>query len=46
VNGRSEVTPEEAVKMDTFYIENWSLTLDMFVLLKTVGVLLKRKGAV
>ncbi len=45
INGRSEVTPEEALQLDQFYIENWSLTLDLYILLKTFGVVLKRQGA-
>lgn len=45
IQGRSGVAPEEAVRMDLFYIENWSLALDLFVLLKTIGVVLSRKGA-
>jgi exopolysaccharide biosynthesis polyprenyl glycosylphosphotransferase len=45
INGRSGVEPKDALKMDLFYIENWSLTLDLYVLLKTVGVVLRRKGA-
>jgi exopolysaccharide biosynthesis polyprenyl glycosylphosphotransferase len=45
INGRSQVTPEEALHLDQFYIENWSLTLDLYILLKTVGVVLKRQGA-
>jgi exopolysaccharide biosynthesis polyprenyl glycosylphosphotransferase len=45
VNGRSDVGPEQAVQMDLFYIENWSLGLDLYVLLKTVGALLNRRGA-
>ena len=45
VQGRSNVGPEEAVQMDTFYIENWSLSLDMFILLKTAKALVTRKGA-
>ena len=45
VQGRSNVGPEEAVRMDAFYIENWSLSLDMFILLKTAKVLLTRRGA-
>lgn len=45
INGRSDVGMEEAVRMDAFYIENWSLTLDLYILLKTVGVLLRRRGA-
>ncbi|MGH2791648.1 MAG: sugar transferase [Actinomycetota bacterium] len=45
VNGRSDLSPEKAVRLDLFYIENWSLSLDLFVVLKTVGVLLARRGA-
>jgi exopolysaccharide biosynthesis polyprenyl glycosylphosphotransferase len=45
VSGRSEVDSEEALKMDLFYIENWSLSLDVYVLLKTVGAVLARRGA-
>jgi exopolysaccharide biosynthesis polyprenyl glycosylphosphotransferase len=45
INGRSEVSVEEALKMDLFYIENWSLTLDLYVLLKTIGVVVARRGA-
>jgi exopolysaccharide biosynthesis polyprenyl glycosylphosphotransferase len=46
IQGRSDVSPEEAVRMDVFYIENWSLSLDLYVLLRTVGVVLARSGAV
>ena len=45
INGRSEVSPEESVRLDLFYIDNWSLTLDLYVLLKTVGTILARRGA-
>ena len=31
--------------MDHFYIENWSPTLDIYILLKTFGALFSRKGA-
>lgn len=36
VNGRSSVDPTEALEMDLFYIENWSLTLDLYIVLKTI----------
>jgi exopolysaccharide biosynthesis polyprenyl glycosylphosphotransferase len=45
ISGRSEVSVEEALRMDLFYIENWSLTFDMYVLLKTAGAVVSRKGA-
>jgi lipopolysaccharide/colanic/teichoic acid biosynthesis glycosyltransferase len=45
INGRSAVTPEEALRLDLFYIENWSLTLDLYILFKTVGAVVGGKGA-
>ena len=46
VSGRSEITDfEEVVKLDTEYINNWSLGLDIRILFKTVGAVLKHKGA-
>jgi exopolysaccharide biosynthesis polyprenyl glycosylphosphotransferase len=45
INGRSDVELEQAVRLDLFYIDNWSLSLDLYILLKTVGVILLGKGA-
>jgi exopolysaccharide biosynthesis polyprenyl glycosylphosphotransferase len=45
INGRSDVPYEQALKMDLFYIENWSLSLDLYIILKTVGVLIAGRGA-
>jgi exopolysaccharide biosynthesis polyprenyl glycosylphosphotransferase len=45
INGRSDVGPEEAVRLDAFYIENWSLAFDLYIILKTFGTVIKRKGA-
>lgn len=46
VNGRSRIDNfEEIVELDVEYIDNWSLTLDVKILFKTVGILLNRKGA-
>ena len=45
INGRSLATPEEALRLDLFYIENWSLALDLYVVLKTFGAVLGRQGA-
>jgi len=45
INGRSEVEVERALQMDLFYIENWSLSLDLYILLKTFGILIASRGA-
>lgn len=45
-SGRSEITDfEEVVRLDTEYITNWSLGLDLKILFKTIGVLFTHKGA-
>ena len=46
VSGRSEITDfEEVVKLDTEYINNWSLGLDCRILLKTIKAVVKKDGA-
>ncbi|HEX2064828.1 MAG TPA: sugar transferase [Acidimicrobiales bacterium] len=45
VNGRSDIDPEQAVHLDLYYIENWSLSLDLYIVLKTIHTLVARKGA-
>ena len=46
VSGRSEITDfEEVVRLDTQYINNWSLGLDLRILLKTVRAVFRRRGA-
>jgi exopolysaccharide biosynthesis polyprenyl glycosylphosphotransferase len=45
INGRSSVTAEEAVNFDIFYIENWSLALDLYILFKSVGAVVSKRGA-
>ncbi len=47
VSGRSDITDfEEVVKLDTEYIENWNLGLDIKILFMTVLQVLKNDGAV
>jgi len=45
VNGRSSLTWEEALRFDLFYVENWTPVMDLAILLKTVGVVLRREGS-
>lgn len=45
ISGRSETSYEERIYYDTYYIQNWSVWLDIWILIKTVGVVLIGKGA-
>jgi exopolysaccharide biosynthesis polyprenyl glycosylphosphotransferase len=45
VSGRSNLSWEESVKLDLYYVENWSIMSDFVVLLKTVRAVFKHDGA-
>jgi exopolysaccharide biosynthesis polyprenyl glycosylphosphotransferase len=45
ISGRNEVSFQEWMKLDLTYIDNWSLLLDLKILLKTVPVVLLGRGA-
>jgi exopolysaccharide biosynthesis polyprenyl glycosylphosphotransferase len=45
VSGRSDLSFDEYVRLDLFYIENWSLAYDLFIVAKTIPQLLARRGA-
>ena len=46
ISGRSDITDfEEVVRLDTEYIKNWDLGLDIKILLKTVLVVIGKDGA-
>ena len=45
VSGRSDTTYEERVMMDSWYVRNWSVWIDMVYLLKTVKVVFTGRGA-
>lgn len=45
VSGRSNLTFEERIDLETFYAQNWSFWLDIKILFKTVAVVLRKTGA-
>lgn len=45
VSGRSDLDWEQAVRLDLYYVENWSLAADLLIMARTVKVVVARKGA-
>lgn len=45
VSGRSDLSYEEAIRLDVHYVENWSLTSDLVIMWKTVRAVLGSDGA-
>jgi lipopolysaccharide/colanic/teichoic acid biosynthesis glycosyltransferase len=45
VNGRQTVDYDERIRMDMYYIENWSLAMDLRILFRTPLKVLRREGA-
>jgi exopolysaccharide biosynthesis polyprenyl glycosylphosphotransferase len=45
VSGRSDLPYDEAVRIDLYYVENWSLSFDLMILWKTMFVALRGDGA-
>ncbi|MHA6668308.1 sugar transferase [Homoserinimonas sp. A447] len=45
VNGRSNLDWDESVRLDLYYVENWSLTGDLMILWRTLKVLKEHSGA-
>ena len=45
VSGRSDLSWEDSVRLDVYYVENWSLAGDLLILLRTVSAVLSRRGA-
>ena len=45
VNGRSDLSWEESVRLDLRYVENWSFALDLQILWKTISVMVRGSGA-
>ena len=45
VGGRSDLDWEESVRLDLYYVENWSIVQDLIIIFRTVRVVLTRDGA-
>ncbi|WP_028553102.1 sugar transferase [Paenibacillus sp. UNC451MF] len=45
VSGRSDLSFQQWMNLDVYYIENWSITFDIKILLKTIPVVIKGEGA-
>jgi undecaprenyl-phosphate galactose phosphotransferase len=45
VNGRNDVDYDIRVRLDAWYVLNWSLWMDIVILFKTFRVVLKKEGA-
>ena len=45
VSGRSDLSWEESVRLDLYYVENWSLTTDFVILARTVRAVFAKDGA-
>ena len=45
INGRSDLSWEESVRLDLYYVENWSLAGDLVIIWRTFKVVLKPEGA-
>ena len=45
VSGRADLAWNEAIRLDLYYVENWSLTFDISIMCKTVGAVARGRGA-
>lgn len=45
ISGRSDTGYEERIVLDTYYIQNWSIWLDLWIIVKTIWVVLRGSGA-
>ncbi len=45
ISGRSNLSWDDSVRIDVRYVENWSLSFDLMILWKTVGAVVRGRGA-
>ncbi|HEX9884273.1 MAG TPA: sugar transferase [Desulfobaccales bacterium] len=44
INGRNAIPWEDRIKLDVWYVENWSLTLDFYIMLRTIKTWVRQEG--
>jgi exopolysaccharide biosynthesis polyprenyl glycosylphosphotransferase len=45
ISGRSDLTFDDLVRLDFYYIENWSIWLDITIIVKTIPAVIQQRGA-
>ncbi|HEX6916503.1 MAG TPA: sugar transferase, partial [Phycicoccus sp.] len=45
VSGRSDLSWDDAVRLDLYYVDNWSLVQDLAILAKTMSAVVSARGA-
>ena len=45
INGRSDLTWDESVRFDLYYVENWSVAQDLLILWRTLAAVIRKEGA-
>ena len=45
ISGRNDTTYQQRVDLDSYYVRNWSPWMDVYILVKTIGVVVRRDGA-
>jgi len=45
VSGRNDLTTDQRIKLELYYVQNWSFWLDIKILFKTLAVVIRRSGA-
>ena len=45
VSGRNDLTPEEAIRLDLYYVDNWSMLQDLSLLGRTLSAVIASRGA-
>jgi lipopolysaccharide/colanic/teichoic acid biosynthesis glycosyltransferase len=45
VSGRSDLTFDEMVLLDIYYVENWNLAMDLGILLRSIPAIVRARGA-